>query len=71
MRFLVDENLPRSIAESTVGTPFEAIWVGDVLIREQNPEWMRRVWVSFLADPGTVEGLIVLRRKGVRRYKFG
>ena len=116
MRFLVDENLPRSIAESVARTPFEAIWVGDllhgepdgvimerlrqsgellvtrdvrfanmvgasmasssdlggvVLIREQNPGWMLRIWISFLSDPGTVEGLVVLTRKGIRRHRFG
>ncbi len=116
MRFLVDENLPRSIAGAVEKTPFDATWVGEVLhgepdgvimerlretgevlvtrdvrfanmvaasmasssdlggvvlIREQNPGWMRRVWNSFLADPGKVDGLVVLTRKGVRRHRFG
>ena len=44
---------------------------GVVLIREQNPTWMVRIWTSFLSDPGTVEGLVVLTRKGIRRHRFG
>lgn len=115
MRFLVDENLPRTIASLAEEAGFEATWVGDVLhgepdgvilrrlrnagevlvtrderfanmggsnmaapvayhgvvlIREQSPEWMRRVWQSFLKNPGDLAGLIALTRKGVRRHHF-
>ena len=115
MRFLVDENLPRSITQLAIEAGFEATWVGDVLhgqadevimerlrasgeilvtrdvrfanmvgasmaqsatyqgvvlIREQNLDRMRAAWVSFLRTPGTVVGLIVITRGGVRRHRF-
>jgi predicted nuclease of predicted toxin-antitoxin system len=115
VRFLVDENLPRSIAERARGASHEATWVGDVLhgepdsvilsrlretgevlvtrdvrfanmvgatmarvddfsgvvlIREQSPQAMKAAWERFLADPGTIAGLVVLTQGGTRRHVF-
>ena len=115
MRFLVDENLPRSIAEHARQASHDAVWVGDilhgqpdsvilarlretgevlvtrdvrfanmvgatmarteeingvVLIREQSPQLMKKVWERFLAEAGTVAGLVVLSQKGTRRHLF-
>ena len=43
MEFLIDENLPRSIAETTAEESFHAVWVGDVLHGRPDSEILDRL----------------------------